>query len=70
MKLLNMASKKCWTASPITTYRNFKREGFWDVVKPSHLGSAAPAWMQDIDDNWVDQVARGFNACKVFLWLP
>lgn len=24
----------------------------------------------DIDDAWVDQVARGFNACKVFTWMP
>jgi POT family proton-dependent oligopeptide transporter len=26
--------------------------------------------MAEIDDVWVDQVARGFNACKVFFWLP
>lgn len=39
-------------------------------MKPSKLGSNAPNWLQGVDDVWVDQVARGFNACKVFTWLP
>ncbi|KAK3641310.1 hypothetical protein LTR56_011338 [Elasticomyces elasticus] len=70
MRLLALASKGCWSPNPITCYRNFQREGFWDMVKPSHLGADAPAWMDGIDDVWVDQVARGLNACKVFTWLP
>ena len=70
MKLLKLASTGCWSASPVTTYRNFKRHDFWDRVKPSNLGSSAPAWMSAIDDQWVDQVARGLNACKVFFWMP
>ncbi|KAK3116571.1 hypothetical protein LTR53_002939 [Teratosphaeriaceae sp. CCFEE 6253] len=69
-KLLALASKGCWSPNPIRTYRNFQREGFWDMVKPSYLGASAPAWMDGIDDVWVEQVARGFNACKVFTWLP
>ncbi|TKA77600.1 hypothetical protein B0A55_03144 [Friedmanniomyces simplex] len=69
-RLLAMASKSCWSPNPARTYGNFQREGFWDMVKPSYLGANAPAWMDGIDDVWVDQVARGFNACKVFLWLP
>ena len=63
--LLKLASKGCWTANPVTTYKNFHREGFWQEVKPSHLGSQAPEWMRSIDDAWVEQVARGFAACKV-----
>ncbi|KAK3114290.1 hypothetical protein LTR53_007540 [Teratosphaeriaceae sp. CCFEE 6253] len=69
-KLLALASKGCWSPNPIRTYRNFQREGFWDMVKPSYLGASAPAWMDGIDDVWVEQVTRGFNACKVFTWLP
>lgn len=69
-KLLSLASKGCWSPNPVQTYRNFQRPDFWHRVKPSALGSNAPAWMSDFDDNWVDQVARGLNACKVFLWLP
>lgn len=68
--LLKLASKGCWSANPAQTYRNMKRDDFWHKVKPSALGAAAPAWMNGIDDVWVDQVARGFNACKVFFWLP
>lgn len=42
---------------------------FWERVKPSRLDSNKPAWM-DFDDQWVDEVRRGFKACKVFLWYP
>lgn len=63
--LLFMASKGCWSLNPMKTYNNFHREGFWDRVKPSNLGPDRPKWMAGIDDAWVDQVARGFNACKV-----
>lgn len=63
--LLFLASRGCWSPNPVKTYRNFSREGFWDRVKPSNMGSERPAWYQGIDDAWVDQVARGFNACKV-----
>jgi POT family proton-dependent oligopeptide transporter len=68
--LLKLASKGSLSANPAQTYRNMTRDDFWHSVKPSALGPAAPAWMADIDDVWVDQVARGFNACKVFFWLP
>ncbi|KAM0703015.1 hypothetical protein Q7P35_010447 [Cladosporium inversicolor] len=68
--LLKLASKGSWSINPAQTYRNMTRDDFWHSVKPSALGDAAPAWMSDIDDVWVDQVARGFNACKVFFWLP
>jgi POT family proton-dependent oligopeptide transporter len=57
--LLGLASKGCWSPNPVRTYRNMTREGFWDDVKPSHLGSNRPTWMRSFDDAWVDQVARG-----------
>ena len=28
-----------------------------------------PEWM-NFDDNWVDEVRRGFKACSVFAWFP
>lgn len=46
--------------------------GFWDAVKPSTLdrsGQQKPSWMS-FDDQWVDEVRRGFKACRVFLWFP
>ena len=57
--LLKLASRGCWSPNPVRTYRNMKREGFWDDVKPSRLGSNKPSWMRSFDDAWVDQVARG-----------
>jgi POT family proton-dependent oligopeptide transporter len=41
-------------------------------VKPSVIrarGDTVPTWMT-FDDEWVDEVRRGFVACKVFLWYP
>ncbi|KAM3413850.1 hypothetical protein BST61_g10527 [Cercospora zeina] len=69
-KALRLASKGCWTANPAQTYRNFQRDDFWEKIKPSKLGNSAPAFLQGVDDVWIDQVARGLNACKVFFWLP
>jgi POT family proton-dependent oligopeptide transporter len=69
-KLLSMASKGKWSINPVRTYRNYNQGGFWDAVKPSTLGASAPEWMRDIDDAWVEQVARGFDACKVLFWMP
>lgn len=68
--LLGLASKGCFSLNPVQMRRNFQGADFWDSVKPSRLGAAAPAWMREIDDAWVDQVARGFSACKVLFWMP
>lgn len=70
MKLLKLACKGSWSANPVKTYKNLTRPGFWDAAKPSRLGSSVPAWMNSLDDSWVEQVARGLNACKVFFWMP
>jgi POT family proton-dependent oligopeptide transporter len=69
MKLLTLATKGKWSINPVTTRKNFKNDRFWEDVKPSHLGSRKPGWMQ-FDDAWVDQVARGLRACSCFTWIP
>lgn len=55
----------------ILTSIRFKKNDtdFWNTVKPSTLGDNRPAWMT-FDDEWVDEVARGLKACRVFLWYP
>ncbi|KAF2007540.1 PTR2-domain-containing protein, partial [Amniculicola lignicola CBS 123094] len=55
--------------NPIATHRHLYDGTFWQNVKPSHLGAAKPQWMT-FDDAWVDEVARGWSACGVFLWYP
>ncbi|EOA86833.1 uncharacterized protein SETTUDRAFT_115376 [Exserohilum turcica Et28A] len=69
LKLMSFAAKGKWSANPVTTRENFKADNFWEDVKPSHLGSNKPKWMQ-FDDAWVDQVARGLRACSCFTWIP
>jgi POT family proton-dependent oligopeptide transporter len=68
-KLLFSALGKGMTWSPVRTWKNWQSGTIWDAVKPSTLGANAPAWY-NFDDAWVDEVARGFNACTVFFWVP
>lgn len=60
-----------YTLNLVLTHVRFKKNPtpFWDSVKPSALGASRPQWMT-FDDEWVDEVARGLKACKVFLWYP
>jgi POT family proton-dependent oligopeptide transporter len=69
IKLPWLAMKGRWSWNPIRTWKNARNGSFWENVKPSRLGSAKPAWMT-YDDAWVDEVARGWAACGVLIWLP
>ena len=72
-----LAARGRWSLNPVTTWRRMREDGFWDSAKPSvYLGgkggvgeSGRPMWMT-WDDQWVDEVRRGFKACEVFLWYP
>jgi proton-dependent oligopeptide transporter, POT family len=68
VKLWALAMKGRWSLNPVTTYRNLKAPDFWERAKPSKQ-EVKPAWM-NFDDQWVDEVRRGFKACSVFLWFP
>ncbi|KAK1760537.1 putative peptide transporter ptr2 [Echria macrotheca] len=69
-KLLSLATKGRWSVNPIQTYRNMHDGTFWESVKPSRMDPATkPQWM-DFPDSFVDEIARGFSACAVFLWYP
>lgn len=70
LHLWTYAMKGRWSINPVTTYRNMHDGTFWDKVKPSMIAAAdRPSWMT-FDDQWVDEVKRGFKACTVFLWYP
>jgi POT family proton-dependent oligopeptide transporter len=70
MKVWLLAQKGRWHILPWVTYRNMHDGTFWSKVKPSSFAPGTkPKWMT-FDDAWVDEVARGFMACKVFLWYP
>jgi len=46
------------------------KPSFWNAIKSSNLPHPHPPWLDDISDNYIDQIARGFTACKVFAWFP
>ncbi|KAG9234747.1 putative peptide transporter ptr2 [Amylocarpus encephaloides] len=69
MRLFLMANKGRWSLNPVSTYKRLHDGTFWENVKPSQLVVARPAWMT-FDDQWVDEVKRGFAACSVFCWYP
>lgn len=69
-RLFAFANRGRWSWNPSRTYANLHDGTFWQSVKPSQIEpSQRPSWMT-FDDAWVDEVARGFNACAVFLWYP
>ncbi|KAF8328997.1 peptide transporter PTR2A [Amanita rubescens] len=68
MKLWWLAAKGRWSWNPVRLWNNLTASDFWDSAKPSRL-AVKPSWMT-FDDNWVDEVGRGFAACGVFLWYP
>ena len=70
LRLWRMGMKGRWALNPFQTYRNMTADDFWENVKPSRFqGEDRPAWMT-FDDQWVDEVKRGFKACSVFCWYP
>ena len=70
MRILRQAMKGRWSLNPVTFYKNVSAPDFWESAKPSNFrGEARPTWMR-FDDQWVDEVSRGFKACVVFLWFP
>ncbi|KAL4953051.1 POT family-domain-containing protein [Aspergillus filifer] len=72
-RLIREACRKHWTVKhriagiPVVIKKNDTH--FWNAVKPTTLGESRPTWMT-FDDEWVDEVARGLKACRVFLWYP
>lgn len=65
-----LAQKGRWHIFPWTTWKRMHDGTFWDKVKPSKFAPGTkPRWMT-FDDAWVDEVARGFSACAVFLFYP
>ncbi|KAI0785087.1 PTR2-domain-containing protein [Abortiporus biennis] len=70
LRIWRLALKGRISWNPVKTWRNVNAPDFWDSVKPSRIhGEARPKWMT-FDDQWVDEVKRGFKACSVFMWFP
>lgn len=68
LRLFRYAAKGRWSLNPVKLWKNFNTDDFWDNVKPSRIQNK-PSWMT-FDDQWVDEVRRGFKACAVFTWFP
>lgn len=70
LRIWRLCLATAWSWSPAVFWKNLTTESFWDAAKPSNFrGEAKPNWMT-FDDQWVDEVKRGFKACSVFLWYP
>ncbi|KAF5366603.1 hypothetical protein D9758_008971 [Tetrapyrgos nigripes] len=67
-RLWTFAAKGRWSANPVRLYKNMRADDFWENAKPSKQ-QERPRWMS-FDDQWVDEVRRGFKACSVFVWYP
>lgn len=71
-RILRTAVRGRISLNPVSTWRSMTAPDFWESAKPSSIkstGGERPAWLT-WDDKWVDEVSRGFKACKVFIWFP
>ncbi|KAH0833178.1 POT family-domain-containing protein [Lanmaoa asiatica] len=68
-RLWRHALSNRWSWNPIRCIRQLTADDFWESAKPSKVVGEKPKWMK-FDDNWVDEVRRGFKACGVFAWFP
>ncbi|KFY84023.1 hypothetical protein V500_09682 [Pseudogymnoascus sp. VKM F-4518 (FW-2643)] len=69
-KILVLAQRGRWSFNPVRTWKLMHDGTFWASVKPSAIAPEnRPSWMT-FDDQWVDEVRRGFAACAVFAWYP
>ncbi len=70
LRIWRTALKGRWSLNPVTTIKKLNAHDFWESAKPSNYnGETKPSWMT-FDDQWVDEVRRGFKACSVFVWYP
>ncbi len=66
LHMFGFAMRGRWSFNVVKMRRQFS----WDVARPSNVPvGQRPEWMT-YDDAWVDEVRRGLEACKVFLFLP
>jgi len=68
LRIWRYAARGRWTWNPVKLVKNMTADDFWESAKPSKQ-VAKPKWMT-FDDQWVDEVKRGFAACGVFCWYP
>ncbi|KDQ16329.1 hypothetical protein BOTBODRAFT_54116 [Botryobasidium botryosum FD-172 SS1] len=70
LRILRFCLRGRLSFNPARTIRNLKADDFWETAKPSSQSiESRPSWMT-YDDNWVEEVKRGFKACAVFCWFP
>ncbi|KAJ7866232.1 peptide/h+ symporter protein [Mycena olivaceomarginata] len=59
-----------WNWNPIAFWRNIRSPGFWDPAKPSSYKAGEIPQRITWDDEFVGEVHRTVEACKVFLFFP
>jgi POT family proton-dependent oligopeptide transporter len=69
-RVIGFALGPAWSWNPLRTFRNVKREEFWNPAKPSHYPDGNVPAKITWDDEFVLEVARTVNACGVFLFFP
>ncbi|KAI9570627.1 POT family-domain-containing protein [Boletus coccyginus] len=69
LRLWRYALRGRWSWNPVKCFKQLTADDFWESAKPSKVVGEKPRWMK-FDDNWVDEVRRGFKACSVFAWYP
>ncbi|KAJ7714126.1 peptide/h+ symporter protein [Mycena metata] len=69
-RVIGICLRTNWSWNPVATWRKAIRPGFWDPAKPSSYRSNEVPKNITWDDEFVGEVYRTVQACKVFLFFP
>ncbi|KAF7346834.1 Peptide/h+ symporter protein [Mycena sanguinolenta] len=69
-RVIAMCLAARWSWNPLSTWRNIRSPGFWDPAKPSSYKTGEIPTRITWDDEFVGEVYRTVEACKVFLFFP
>ncbi|KZT57978.1 PTR2-domain-containing protein [Calocera cornea HHB12733] len=73
LRIWRVVMRPCFTLQLSRARAAYADPAFWDRAKPGRYmkehGGETPRWLT-WDDEFVDEVKRGFKACQVFLFHP
>ncbi|KAJ7624534.1 peptide/h+ symporter protein [Roridomyces roridus] len=65
-----LAARWRWSINPVFLWNHIRAPGFWEPAKPSSYNPSEIPKKITWDDEFVGEVERTMNACKVFLFFP
>ncbi|KAK4699189.1 proton-dependent oligopeptide transporter, POT family, partial [Phenoliferia sp. Uapishka_3] len=70
LSTIKMCLRGRWSLNPARFYKNCRSADFWDTARPETYSNENRPATLTWDSAWVNEVARGLDACKVAIYFP